>query len=293
MSLYQLYVVPAEGREDEIAQMNAVKDIFTDYKITLDSLWMNEESETRGVTTSTSFQLGTLGSSTVSGGVTMPVLRPIGSTAIVEVNNPDRSEVFRIYEGSVSDGDITEGNIIAEIDPGALEYESQNNYWIQQVYYYQMGGVFLAQDSGTTTRISPLISIYPTRDDVTCVVIRAIQITGGGAVGGSTPVRVDTRFRDSTVTYEPESYSEVTLLLETPDEKTGNTWRKIFTESAKREGLDADWYDIDYFGGDASRPYITIYGKSGASDESETDVTLDLKHYYFAVTVQNVASQID
>lgn len=35
-TLYLLYVVPAEGRDDEIVHMNQVKDRFVDYKGTLD-----------------------------------------------------------------------------------------------------------------------------------------------------------------------------------------------------------------------------------------------------------------
>ena len=39
LSLYQVYGVPAAGRENEIAHMNQVKDRFVDYKLALDSLW--------------------------------------------------------------------------------------------------------------------------------------------------------------------------------------------------------------------------------------------------------------
>ena len=64
-SLWMIYVVPANGREAEISHMNEVKDRFTDYKISLDSLWINNES---GVTLSTSFNLGTGGGNTQVGG---------------------------------------------------------------------------------------------------------------------------------------------------------------------------------------------------------------------------------
>ncbi len=60
-SLWMLFVVPVNGREEEITQMNNVKDRFTDYKISLDSLWTNNQS---GVTLSTSFNIGTGGGST-------------------------------------------------------------------------------------------------------------------------------------------------------------------------------------------------------------------------------------
>ncbi|HPK82296.1 MAG TPA: hypothetical protein PLL16_10530, partial [Methanoculleus sp.] len=56
LSLYQVYGVPAVGRENEIAHMNQVKDRFVDYKLALDSLWVNNRN---GVLLSTAFDLGT------------------------------------------------------------------------------------------------------------------------------------------------------------------------------------------------------------------------------------------
>jgi hypothetical protein len=41
IALWMTYVVPINGREEEIIQMNLVKDRFTDYKISLDSLNIN------------------------------------------------------------------------------------------------------------------------------------------------------------------------------------------------------------------------------------------------------------
>ena len=40
------------------------------------------------------------------------------------------------------------------INLGALEYRAQNNYWIPQNYYYQMGGVFLLQSEGNVSYTS-------------------------------------------------------------------------------------------------------------------------------------------
>ena len=38
---------------------------------------------------------------------------------------------------------------------GSLEYSTNNNYWIPQTYYYQMGGVFLSQIDGSTYKLPP------------------------------------------------------------------------------------------------------------------------------------------
>src|SRR5512137_1180511 len=79
-SLWLTYVVPAEGREKEIEQMNSVKDRFTDYKVSLDSLWINNQS---GITLSSSFNLGTGGGNTEAQGLFLPLLKSRSSSATV------------------------------------------------------------------------------------------------------------------------------------------------------------------------------------------------------------------
>ena len=41
MALWMMYIVPANGRVAEISHMDDVKNQFTNYKISLDSLWIN------------------------------------------------------------------------------------------------------------------------------------------------------------------------------------------------------------------------------------------------------------
>jgi hypothetical protein len=82
LSLYQVYGVPAAGRENEIAHMNQVKDRFVDYKISLDSLWVNDRS---GVLLSTAFDLGTGAPATGGRAFALPILSPAGSGGTVSV----------------------------------------------------------------------------------------------------------------------------------------------------------------------------------------------------------------
>jgi hypothetical protein len=86
LSLYQLYGVPAVGRENEILHMNAVKDRFIDYKIALDGLWVNNRT---GVLLSTAFDLGT-DSAATGGGlfVSNPHAFGIGGTISVKSGGP-------------------------------------------------------------------------------------------------------------------------------------------------------------------------------------------------------------
>ncbi len=87
-SLYLVYVVPAQGREAEIAHMNYVQDQFVDFKIRMDSLWLNNEPN---VTVSQNIEMGTLGSKTEGNLAIIPILQPVGSDGAIEVA-PDNSE---------------------------------------------------------------------------------------------------------------------------------------------------------------------------------------------------------
>ena len=90
-ALWMVYVVPVNGREAEITQMNSVKDQFTDYKISLDSLWINSPYgaswNQNGVTLSTSFDLGTGGGNTQASGIFLPMMNPIASSATLSLQN--------------------------------------------------------------------------------------------------------------------------------------------------------------------------------------------------------------
>ena len=72
---------------------------------------------------------------------------------------------------------------------GSLEYDAQNEYWIQQDYYYQMGGVFLEQDDGNIVKVPPAIT-FSLSNGIPVVKINEILLTGSGVIEGSGPVQV-------------------------------------------------------------------------------------------------------
>ena len=237
LSLYQVYGVPAAGREAEIQHMNAVKDRFVDYKISLDSLWINSVNTTRsaeGVTLSTSFDLGTMGGSTQGGGILFPVFSPVPSGGTVAVNNyQDNLTILR-----------NDTVVVGPYPMGEVAYQSSNNYWIQQRYIYQMGGLFLKQDSGTTARLSPPISVYVVNTSSAGsleyrlkVEIAAIQILGGQEIGGQGAARVDTRLREGVTRYTFAAGENITVTVDAHDEPTAKAWQQVFIDAAKRDGV--------------------------------------------------------
>lgn len=82
-SLYLTYVVPAQGRDLEIAHMDVVQNQFLDYKTTVDSLWLNSQYNTQ---ISSPFTLGTNPGSTQGSFVNMPLFQPVTSGGTLVVN---------------------------------------------------------------------------------------------------------------------------------------------------------------------------------------------------------------
>jgi len=82
-SLYLVYGVPAQGRENEILHMNDIKDQFVSYKISLDSLFNNNKI---GSSVSNSFTLGTSGGYTQGSNSIIPILSPISSSGVIAID---------------------------------------------------------------------------------------------------------------------------------------------------------------------------------------------------------------
>ncbi len=271
LSLWMVYVVPAEGRQQEIEHMNYVRNWFTQYKITADSLWVNHEpndpyKSLTGVTFSNSLTLGSQGGATQAGGLFLPVMSPIGSTgAIAVANQPAASggvERIEIRKDGNPNPDI-------EFYMGRLEYDATNHYWIPQSYYYQMGGVFLKQPSGTVARVSPLINF-----ETSGTFIALLELAGAGQIGlsGQGPVRVDTKMTNRTESYSlipapATPYSNITIYLE--DASVARGWENALKELRFQSNVSTaacniyrnptDVVRIDLQGGPEKIQYRYIY----------------------------------
>lgn len=289
LSLYQVYGVPAAGRENEIAHMNQVKDRFVDYKIALDSLWIvsiNTAGSAEGITLSTLFDLGTMGGSTQGGGIFFPVLAPIASGGTFSVNSsPDNFTI------------LINGIEKVKLAPmGDVSYQSSNNYWIQQRYYYQMGGLFLEQDSGTTARLSPAVSVYRVNTGNADnpqyrlkVKIAAIQVIGGQEIGGQGIARVDTRLREGVGRETFTSAGNITVMVDAHDEKAAAAWRQVFIDAVERDGVDwgtdPDARPVCILRED-KRVYMICRPETGSESTPIQDVDLDVTRANFTVTLQ-------
>jgi len=219
LSLYQVYGVPAAGREAEIQHMNAVKDRFVDYKISLDSLWVNGRS---GVLLSTAFDLGTGAPATGGTAFSFPILTPAGSGGTVSVKSGGANLT------------IDTGSTNVTIPLGSLTYRSSNRYWVDQTWTYQMGAVFLSQEGGATVRVGPSIAVAKTKDDNITLTVAPISLEGSDMIAGSGPVRIETRMRWGNSSSVDGAYKRVNLTIEADNEMAAGAWERAFGEVRQR-----------------------------------------------------------
>ncbi|MFA5414774.1 MAG: hypothetical protein WC295_04715 [Methanoregula sp.] len=286
-SMWMVYVVPANGREAEIIQMDSVKERFTDYKISLDSLWINSNNQSNVplsyVTLSTSINLGTGGGNTQVSGLFLPMLNPLASSAVISIQNT-RESMNITYNSSVDNRTTSR-----QYWMNSLQYQTQNYYWIQQQYEYQDGGVFLSQENRTICRVSPPISLVNNSDISNTVDLTPIQIYGGGSIGGNGPVRVDTRLRALQQAHTQKKYW-VNISVNVTDYSTAIMWRGIFDDARRNGGItNTSWYTLGNSSPSATpgRAFINISGPySGFQKE---DVTLTIRPVEYSVFLNNIA----
>ncbi|NLV26240.1 MAG: hypothetical protein GXY48_03595 [Methanomicrobiales archaeon] len=126
MSLYITYVVPSEGRTNEIEQMDYIKQQFLDYKLNTDALWLNNNI---GQSITQALTMGTAGQTTTGMFAGFSLVSPIGSSGSVMVNPMERSERMHITAAGVTQNDpsiftVVDAPIIDKISPGSVNVGS-------------------------------------------------------------------------------------------------------------------------------------------------------------------------
>jgi len=306
-TLYLMYVVPAEGREDEITQMNEVQDRFVSYKTSVDGLWMRSLADlsvagTRGVSLSTSFDLGTGGGNTQSSGLFLSFMRPIGTAANMrtQIGTEPTDTIedrigLRLNEDEYYFANDAEFN---EVPVGSLSYHTDNYYWIQQNYIYKLGGVFLEQPGeGVSVKVAPPIAIYQVKNalndppsDAVKVSLSLVNITSpSSTVGGTGPLRVETRLRESVVaSYRNEPLKEVVFWVYAKDEFWADAWLQVFHDLKRKCPVSNpdEWIDIEQDNSDPRMVTLHVSHKPGGVPSPTSDVFLDLSEATLQVTFE-------
>ncbi len=155
-SVYLVYGVPAQGRENEILQMGVVNDQFSMFKTSLDSLFTNN---LMGTTISNSFTLGTSGGYTQGSNSIFPILSPVSSGGIFTINR--RTTVPETLQ-------ITSDSYITGTGSFSANLPAQANYTPNHVYI-TLSGISPADLSGTglfgvkvnTTKWAATVNLTP------------------------------------------------------------------------------------------------------------------------------------
>lgn len=125
---------------------------------------------------------------------------------------------------------------------GSIEYRAQNNYWIPQTYYYQMGGVFLQQGDGNTTYKLPPEITFSYKNEIVTVNINALTINPDdrGVVGGNSPIQIKSTLTNIT----PFPYASgsantrwIRIGVNTSDSQARTMWSNYFNYTAIVAGI--------------------------------------------------------
>lgn len=243
-----------------------------------------------------------------------PVYRSIGPGTTYTVDLMDEAyglkssitppQYLSLNTGKTLNAVSATGNItynFAEMSPytaspiplGSIEYRAQNNYWIPQDYYYQMGGVFLRQSDGNTTyKLPPEITFsYDNQTDparkIVTVNINALTIDKNniGVVGGNSPVQIKTTM--TNVTQFPYAVGSansrwIRIGVNTTDSQARTMWNNYFNYTATVAGVPN--YVVGLSG---TESYIRIDGYD-SSPTGNYDINVIASNATYSTSVHGV-----
>jgi hypothetical protein len=173
---------------------------------------------------------------------------------------------------------------------GALEYRAQNNYWISQDYYYQMGGVFLQQTEGNVSyKLPPELSIsFDNNTKLMTVDINAINFANNtGIAGGNSPAQIKTTLQSNeNLPYAPLNNNTkwVWIGVNTSDVRANAMWEDYFDYTARVAGISQNNYQVSRL---KNESYILI---NDVYPNSNTiyGIRLTATNATYAATIQGV-----
>ncbi len=166
----------------------------------------------------------------------------------------DRYDPLHVIPHILGKGNVTSGYSEQVYSPpairlGSLEYRGQNNYWIPQTYYYQMGGVFLTQSDGNITyKLPPGISLHYVNDPVITKKIVTVNVNAlaidpnnRGIVGGSNSISGQdpglTRSVHLPYANGIPNTKWITITVNTTDNQSRVMWKNYFDYTASVAGV--------------------------------------------------------
>jgi hypothetical protein len=176
------------------------------------------------------------------------------------------------------------------INLGALEYRAQNNYWISQNYYYQMGGVFLQQNEGNVSyKLPPDLSLsFDNNTKIMTVDVDAISFANNtGIAGGNSPVQIKTSYvSKESLPYAPLNNNTkwVRIGVNTSDTRANAMWEDYFDYTARVAGIPLVSYKVGRLDNES---YILINDTYPDSNDVY-GIRLTATNATYAATIQGI-----
>lgn len=180
----------------------------------------------------------------------------------------------------------------------SFQYNSQNYYWIQQIYSYKLGGVFLTQPDGVVEKVLPLISITQTRQGQINIEIQQINIgMPDQTIGGTTPIQVlttlDTLQKDIfgayTLVHGVQNVNSTIIAVTAKDDMTASMWDntlQIIKQSANQSGIPNNYIRLTPHGSPSNISTMNI------DPPPSMPIVLDYSEVNLSVKLQPVASSL-
>jgi hypothetical protein len=126
---------------------------------------------------------------------------------------------------------------------GSLEYRGQNEYWVPQTYYYQLGGVFLEQNEGDTVKVPPAITLSMS-GGIPVVKINEILLSGTGVIEGAGPVQVTSSVASISETplVSGNNTRYVNITVRAQSVNASQMWLQSFNTTVAKAGFPSSIY---------------------------------------------------
>ena len=253
LSVVQTQYVPKWMEEKESDHMYVVADQFAQLNYAINTHMVNQRSN---IPISTTITLGSN---------EMPYLMSVGAYGQLQI----LQDQFGINVAGLTN--CTKNTSI-------IKYSSFNNYFINQNYIYESGGVILEQDSGNAMHIRPQFSI--SYNQVWNITIKFnivnISVIGGKdqSVLGSGPIPIQTEFMAGDNDPD-ESIKNVKYLNITTNYK--NSWYNSINGSLRKAGLNID---------NSNKNYTLSIQDDGLVIEFDDDIMVNIELYYYEIGAQ-------
>ena len=254
LSVVQTQYVPKWMKEKEADHMNEVADQFAQLNYAINTHVVNQRTR---VPISTTITLGS---------DEMPYLMSL--RAYGELQS------LKNKFGLNVNGSYNNYSVNASI----IKYTSFNNYFIDQNYIYESGGVILDQKSGNAMYIRPRFDISYNKVWNITIGFDIINITVIGdkdqSVHGSGPAPIQTEFKkgdnDPIISIEDVRYFNITTNYE-------NAWYNFINSSLKKAGLNL---------GGAVKNYTISLGDNKVIVEFYDNIMVNVEIYYYEIGAQ-------